>query len=175
MTKKSDSRKNRQEKALATKRVEQHIATNAGENRGTSAIINQSASTYSGPIPPPQDFLQYNEILPGAADRILSMAEAFGEYERDITSRALALDESIEKSNSKSKTRGQWMSFVLLLLFSGMALAGALLGHPEVFKLFSGTSLAALALIVAAFVGDRIGQPQSKRQAKLPDDDENGQ
>lgn len=33
------------------------------------------AAQYSGPLPLPQHYAQYEEILPGAADRILSMAE----------------------------------------------------------------------------------------------------
>ncbi|MFQ7172706.1 MAG: DUF2335 domain-containing protein [Thomasclavelia ramosa] len=31
--------------------------------------------SYSGPIPHPSDFEQYERVLPGAADRILTMAE----------------------------------------------------------------------------------------------------
>lgn len=31
--------------------------------------------TFSGPLPTPEDFGKYNQILPGAADRILKMAE----------------------------------------------------------------------------------------------------
>ena len=32
-------------------------------------------SQYSGPLPAPLDFAGYNEVLPGAAERILAMAE----------------------------------------------------------------------------------------------------
>ena len=34
------------------------------------------ASMYSGPIPPPAALAQYDKTLPGAADRILKMAES---------------------------------------------------------------------------------------------------
>ena len=37
-------------------------------------------SEFSGPIPPPNIMRGYEEILPGAADRILSMAERQIEY-----------------------------------------------------------------------------------------------
>ncbi len=55
--------------------------------RNNSAAANQVTKTsqqivsttqtdlYKGPIPSPEDFQKYNEILPGAADRILAMAE----------------------------------------------------------------------------------------------------
>ncbi|GMT42189.1 MAG: hypothetical protein IEMM0002_0600 [bacterium] len=32
--------------------------------------------SFSGPLPPPEAFARYNDILPGAADRILSMSES---------------------------------------------------------------------------------------------------
>jgi uncharacterized membrane protein len=34
-----------------------------------------ASSEYRGPIPPPEILYQYNEYLPGSADRILTMAE----------------------------------------------------------------------------------------------------
>lgn len=40
--------------------------------------LKVSATTYteiSGPIPPPQILQQYNNTVPGAAERILTMAE----------------------------------------------------------------------------------------------------
>ena len=40
--------------------------------KGTRTI---SATSYMGPLPPPELFAQYEQILPGAADRILNMAE----------------------------------------------------------------------------------------------------
>lgn len=38
--------------------------------------VVKSRSRFSGPIPPPSALAQYEEILPGAADRILGMAES---------------------------------------------------------------------------------------------------
>ncbi len=39
-------------------------------------LVNRHVEkTFSGPIPPPEDFEKYNLTLPGAADRIVSMAE----------------------------------------------------------------------------------------------------
>jgi uncharacterized membrane protein len=43
--------------------------------RAISIFSQVTHSTYSGPLPPPQIFKEYNDILPGAADRILRMAE----------------------------------------------------------------------------------------------------
>lgn len=39
------------------------------------AIVALKSSTFSGPLPPPDLFAEYDKALPGATDRILSMAE----------------------------------------------------------------------------------------------------
>lgn len=44
-------------------------------------LITQSA-LFSGPIPPPAMFAQYEEALPGAADRIMKLAENEQEIRR---------------------------------------------------------------------------------------------
>ena len=38
-------------------------------------VVQQASVSHSGPLPTPQDFAGYNQILPGAAERILRMAE----------------------------------------------------------------------------------------------------
>jgi len=40
-------------------------------------------ATFVGPIPPPDILQGYDNILPGLADRIVSMAEAEGNHRRD--------------------------------------------------------------------------------------------
>ena len=46
----------------------------------------QVSMTYSGPLPPPSVIEGYERILPGSADRILTMAEVQGEHRRRIES-----------------------------------------------------------------------------------------
>ena len=43
--------------------------------RGQVLTIIKEQSFFSGPLPPPELFKQYEEILPGSANRILKMAE----------------------------------------------------------------------------------------------------
>lgn len=37
--------------------------------------VSRVQTTFSGPLPPPEDFKKYNDVLPNAADRMLSMAD----------------------------------------------------------------------------------------------------
>jgi uncharacterized membrane protein len=47
---------------------------------------------YSGPLPRPQDFAAYNQILPGAADRILTLAETQAAHRQLLELRAVTAD-----------------------------------------------------------------------------------
>lgn len=63
---------------------------------------------YRGPLPLPEHFEAYNRTLPGAADRILGMAEQHAAHRRAMES------------------RGQWMpwSVAIAFLVSGSVLVG---------------------------------------------------
>jgi len=47
-------------------------------------------TAYSGPIPSPDDFAGYNAVLPGAADRILKMAEGQSSHRQRIETIAVS-------------------------------------------------------------------------------------
>ena len=70
------------------------------EEAPSPATLMAEFTALSGPLPPPEMLAQYEEILPGAAERILSMAERQAEHrqkmERDESNadRALKRDES---------------------------------------------------------------------------------
>lgn len=51
----------------------------------TSAVLQQQI--YQGPLPPAEHFAAYNDILPGAADRILTMAEKEAGHRHEIEKR----------------------------------------------------------------------------------------
>lgn len=50
------------------------------------------AKNHSGPLPAPEDFTAYDMIVPGAAERILRMAEADSAHVREMEKAALHPD-----------------------------------------------------------------------------------
>ena len=50
----------------------------------TPARITATVTEISGPIPPPQVLQQYNGIVPGAAERIVRMAEKQSDHRMDL-------------------------------------------------------------------------------------------
>jgi len=67
---------------------------NSPTRRGPQHIgqINRQEMRYQGPIPPVEDFAGYVRILPGAADRILKMAENQAGHRQTLERRALTGD-----------------------------------------------------------------------------------
>lgn len=91
-----------------------------------------SASSHSGPLPPAEQIRAYEDVLPGAADRILSMAE-----------RQQAHRQQLESLTVKEATNRSWwglrLGFAVSVLVVGVGAAAIL----------TGRSTAGLALIIA--------------------------
>ena len=75
------------------------------------------AESYSGPIPRPEDFAGYEKVLPGAADRILAMAEKQSEHRQ-------SLEKAAVYSGVENSKRGQRFAFIiaLVIIVSGVFL-----------------------------------------------------
>ena len=105
----------------------------------------QETYHHSGPLPAPEILSKYDEILPGAAQRIISMAEK--EQTSAIDSRAFALRETAAETK-----RGQWLAFGIAM--SAFVTAGILgfLGHQVAETVIGGSTVGGL---VATFVVGR--------------------
>lgn len=67
------------------------------------------AGQWSGPLPPPAALEQFERSAPGAADRILGMAEREEDHRH-------AQEREMLRSDARARTRGQWMAFLLALV-----------------------------------------------------------
>lgn len=91
----------------------------AGNNNNRSALevkddkLTAVMERYSGPIPHPTIIGEYEKILPGSADRILSMAEKQSEHRQKLENNAV-------KSQTRNSTLGLIFGFVIVLLFVGL-------------------------------------------------------
>lgn len=98
-------------------------------------IIQQASSSFQGPIPHPDHFAQYDKVLPGAAERILKMAEREQENRHkheDVTDRLFL--------------RGLYLGTLIIVLLIGLAVLALYLGHPGP-AIIIVTSIIALAVI----------------------------
>ncbi len=104
--------------------IEQAIETSIGPIVGGSKkqVIGRvmtiiESEIFSGPLPHPRHLHAYEAICPGAADRLLKMAEA--QQAADI-----AFDRAEQESDHADLKRGMWMGFgALALLIIGAAVS----------------------------------------------------
>lgn len=104
---------------------------------------------FSGPMPHPRHLREYDEVLPGAAERILSMAESNLQHN-------ISMDQSMVNAEVADRKLGMWLGAGLF----GLLIVGAfgtlfVTSNPVVPGLFLGT--AAIGGVVA-FIKGRNGK-----------------
>ncbi len=126
-------------------------------------VIHQMVRTeiFSGPLPSPDNFQKYNEILPGAAERILKMAEQQGSHRRELEKAAITHD-------IKQSKRGSIFAFSLgvLAIVAGFIL---LLLGKDIYGL--GAMISGIAPILIAFIY-QSGKRKKERLQKYGKDAE---
>lgn len=101
--------------------------------------------TYEGPLPPASEFERYEQVCPGAADRILAMAEN-EEAHRHHT------EDRIVDSVIKQTKLGQIFAFTIALGSLGTVIASLIIDRP-----LGAIAPAILALtsLAAVFIGNK--------------------
>lgn len=130
-------------------------ARSDGSGEANAAALRQfsitHAQTYAGPLPAPADFAAYDQALPGAADRILAMAE------KDQGSLILTRAGQVEDNHVATRAEASALKvtvygfaalpYVLSFLSAGLAMLnkdGAAIG------MLAGAALAALPQAINA-------------------------
>lgn len=110
--------------------------------------------TYSGPLPPSAEMERYESITPGAADRILTMAEQQQRHrhiqetqENEANLRIADSNIRTQDANIQEIRRGQWMGFILGLAFLGVTTTLGLHGHEIAASVLGLGGVAAVATV----------------------------
>ena len=117
-----------------------HPGPPAKANPGTptvqaSATLTKT-TTYSGPLPPASELQAYEDVVPGAGDRIIGMAEGYAAH-----------DQAVEKETVKQQGRGQFLGAAIVVIILGVCVYALHLGK-ETFATVLGTgTLVALATV----------------------------
>jgi uncharacterized membrane protein len=110
--------------------------------------IVQQVIAYQGPLPPSAELQRYNEIVPGAAARILGWVDEERVHRHQIESESLA--------TLAFRTRwGMILGFIITAMGLGGAIYLAAIGREETAKVLGGFTLAAIA---AVFVIGRLAK-----------------
>ena len=110
---------------------------------------------FGGPIPPPDILAGYNEVVPGAADRIITMAETQSRHRQEI-------EKSIINSDIRNSKLGLWLGFFIAMAAIVSGTISILGGHAVSGTIIGGSGVAGLA---AVFVYGST-QRRKEREAK---------
>lgn len=92
---------------MSTKHQKSVQASGKNDNGQEVKLVHQEA--YQGPLPHPDLLIKYEEIIPGSAERILSMAEKEQQHRHQ-------LENEVIKKEIAQKGRGLNFGFTLALL-----------------------------------------------------------
>lgn len=96
----------------------------------------QTGAFFSGPLPPPEVLKGYDDACPGAAERILAMAEKQADHRR-----------SMESRNQTQGGRREWLGMVLGFVVAMNAIGGG------VYLIRHGSQVEGLTSIIVALGG----------------------
>ena len=68
---------------------------------------------FQGPLPPAVEFARYEEVSPGAGDRILSMAEAEQAHRHGLEKRQLKAADEDQRASRAQVKRGQLFGLIV--------------------------------------------------------------
>ena len=121
----------------------------------TSAAHIEMHAFHRGPLPTPEDFARYDQILPGTAERILSLVESTVEHQRRMDVRNLDLVERLAER------------FLSAALAIGLAVVAAAL-TVAILLVISGEALLGAGIAVADIVAAAIGLTRMMRRRPDP-------
>lgn len=99
-------------------------------NNRNSVIVKETYSAFSGPLPSPEVLKKFDEVVPGAAERIIKMAEEQSSHRR-------GLEKGVIESDIIRSKWGQILGFIIaivglvvsaLISVYGNAIAGGIIG-----------------------------------------------
>lgn len=110
-----------------------------------------TARQFSGPLPAPEILERYNVISPGAADRIIAMAE-------DNNRHFQSMDKMFMSATYQERAKGQLFGLIIGLASLATCAYGFSTGHAEEAAWLGGTTIIGL---VSVFVVGRLQKKSS--------------
>jgi uncharacterized membrane protein len=93
--------------------------------------------SHSGPLPAPEDLAEYDAVCPGAANRIITMAESNMDHRQ-------SMEKTLINSEYGLRTRGQWLALVALFAMLGVIAFTFWLGQPIAGSVLGSATLIAV-------------------------------
>ena len=122
---------------IARSNKEKGVSIKSSNENGKHQILAEQHSIRVGPIPSPEEFAKYKEVMPDLPERIIHQFEQDSESIRALQKNAQAADIRFDK-------RSQWMAFIVLLMGIG---ATCLLAYLDKDVASAATGIATAMLV----------------------------
>lgn len=115
--------------------------------------VQVQAQIVSGPLPDPEILAHYNQIVSGAAERILSMAERDAQHLQSVEKMRIS-------AIFHERRLGQIFGFAIAVIALGSSVFLAYTGHDTPASVIGGATLVSL---VSIFVVGRLIKPTKQK------------
>ncbi|MDR2121796.1 MAG: DUF2335 domain-containing protein [Flavobacteriaceae bacterium] len=117
----------------------QYVPPQKKTTKGTQSLSVRHTESYQGPIPKPEDLLKYEQISPGFASRLISMAEKEQDNRISLQKKKLEEDIKLQKEDISIFRRGQNYALMSLVLLIALCAYGFYLGYAKESAIISCT------------------------------------
>lgn len=131
-----------------------HLPGTASVMQRVEQVISQQTS-FQGPIPHPDIFRQYGEVIPDAPERILRVFEEDSKHAREIQMAALI-------AQKDDNGRLHWMAWSLVVMCFVLAMVFALLQMQTLAGIVLATTI--VAIVTGFFQGKSSEKKSSDKQ-----------
>ena len=130
-------------------RDQEIVPAEADDTPSPGSVVEASAASFRGPLPPPGFMKGYEETLPGSADRILRLAEQEASHRQQVERESLSITASAVKDDAFRSRLGLFLGAFVAIVFVVIALVMVLAGHPWPGAIIGTADIAA---VVGVFV-----------------------
>ena len=142
-----------------TEQLARSEAVEPGQTGRINAVSHSvEFSTYSGPLPPPEILRQFEEVIPGSAERIFTQFEAQSAHRRSMESTVIS-------SGAFSQRFGTISGTLIGLVGVG---GGVWLAHDGKSLEGLSTSFTTLAVLVGTYLYKRRSQDRERLEKDKP-------
>jgi uncharacterized membrane protein len=138
--------------------VVKKIKQNPPSQSNSAPVAKQQEQTitqvaFTGPIPHPSVLQEYNDVLPGLAERIVTMAEAEATHRHEMDREVARQNELIIKEEFCERRIGQFLGLGIAVLTISAAIFAIAHGAEKAAMVIGGATVVGLATV---FVVGRI-------------------
>jgi uncharacterized membrane protein len=117
--------------------------------------------THSGPLPPAEELMEYERVIPGGAERLLVMAE-------NQSAHRIAIEKQVIAEQQRQSALGQRYGFILGLVGLSLGALISCLGHDWVGVTIAGATLTSLVSVFVLGKAQQMKSLAEKNPAKTP-------